>query len=241
MRNLTSRLAAPIRQRVDSGHSRPLLAALPTLGGALLVLVVGFAASIGWQPIVAVALVLTLVGLLNAAWAAVALGRRRRAADEWLLWGATARPSTALGWRAAELESPQLRSTLARGLWRIQREVRGGTRPGPVPLNTRALRLHLRLVCSLQERLDDRTRSVSARGMVLVNRLLTEPGSPLYTCEAQDEVLADALSDALLALDPVPHPRSPDPRPLMSGPAVAEPPFASTLRVWCGVGPWSVH
>ena len=75
--------------------------------------------------------------------------------------------------------------------------------PGPVPLNKRALRLHLGLLRALQERLEDSARPVSVRGMLLVDRLLTEPGSPLYS-SVPDGVLAEALSEALAAIDPVP-------------------------------------
>ena len=185
---------------------RPRAVALPSLGLALVVLAVGFAASIGWPWILATACSLVLVALLQAARATVALGRERRIADEGLLWGAPARQSSALlSWRAAELTSPRFRSTLAHTLQQIQREVRGGTRPGPVPLNTRGLRRHLRLVRALQERLEDHAHPVSAAGMVLVDRLLTEPGSPLYSCGAPDEVLAETMIQALLALDPLPE------------------------------------
>jgi hypothetical protein len=136
--------------------------------------------------------------------AAVELGRRRRVDDDWLLWGAAARPSSALlGWRAAELTSPRLRSILAHSLRRIVREVRGRAYPGAVPLNGRAIRLHLGLVDALSGRLDDHDRPVAAKGMVLVDRLLTEPGSPLYS-RVSDDVLAQALSEALAALDPGP-------------------------------------
>lgn len=130
--------------------------------------------------------------------------RRRRAADEWLLWGAVPRPSSALlSWRAAELTSQRMRSTLAHSLRRIEREVRGGTLPGAVPLNKRALRSNLDLVHTLQERLVDPAHPVSARGVLLVDRLLTEPGSPLYS-PAPVESLAEALSGALAALDDIP-------------------------------------
>ena len=147
---------------------------------------------------------LVAVGLLRWARAAAELGRRRRAADEWLLWGAAVRPSSdLLSWRAAELTSPRVRSTLARSLGGIERELRQASLPGPVPLNKRALRLHVGLVRALQARLEDSTRPVSVRGMLLADRLLTEPGSPLYS-PAPDDVLADALSDVLEALDPEP-------------------------------------
>ncbi len=99
--------------------------------------------------------------------------------------------------------SPRLRSTLAHGLLRIERETRGKTLPGAVPLNKRALHRHLGLLCVLQSRIEDRSRPVSIRGILLVDRLLTEPGSPFYS-STPDDVLAEALSDALAALEPAP-------------------------------------
>ena len=61
----------------------------------------------------------------------------------------------------------------------------------------------LGLLCALHSRLGDRDRAVSVRGILLVDRLLTQPRSPVYS-SAPEEVLADALSDAIAALDPVP-------------------------------------
>ncbi len=183
---------------------RPLTAALPQLSLALLVLAVGLAAAIEWPWVLAVAGFLMLVGALQAARAALELERRRRAADEWLLWGAAPRPSSALlSWRAGELTSPRLRSSLVQSLRRIEREVRGGALPGAVPLNTRAIRRHPGLLRTLRERLEDQERPVSVRGMLLVDRLLTEPGSPLFS-SAPEDVLAEAIGDALAALDPAP-------------------------------------
>ena len=206
MRNLVSDLPVQPRRRANGNRpAHPLLAALPAFGLALVVPAVGLAFSIGWPWVVAVACSLVFVAVLQAARAALVLGRRRRTADEWLLWGATARPSSALlSWRAAELTSPRLRSTLAHSLARIQREARGETLPGAVPLNTGALRRHVHLVGDLEQRLEDRTLPVSARGMVLVDRLLTEPGSPLYSSPVPDDVLAEAVLEALWALDSVP-------------------------------------
>ena len=180
---------------------RPLCAALPQLCLAPLVVAVGLGASIRWPWVVAVASALLLVAFWRALKAAVELERRRRIADQWLLWGAAARPSSGLlDWRAGELTSPRLRTTLARSLRRIEREVQGGTLPGAVPLNARAIRAHRGLVRALQERLDDLGCPVSVRGMLLVDRLVTEPGSPLYSY-AQDDLLAEAISEALAAID----------------------------------------
>jgi hypothetical protein len=180
----------------------PLVAALPQILLAPLVLAIGLGTGVGWPWVGVIACSLVGVGLAQAVSATVELGRRRRTADEWLLWGAATRPSSALlSWRAGELTSPRLRSTLAHSLKRIEREARGGTLPGPVPLNKRALRSHLGLLRALHERLEDRGRAVSPRGMLLVDRLLTEPGSPLYS-RVPDGVLAEALSEALAAVEP---------------------------------------
>ena len=196
-----------IRARKQQGPElpgRPILSALPQLTLAVLVLALGFGASIDWRWVVAVACAFVAAGSWQAVRTGVELGRQRRVADEWLLWGAAARPSSALlSWRAAELGSPRLRSALAQSLRRIGREVRGRAYPGAVPLNGRAIRPHLGLVDALSERLGDHDRPVSARGMVLVDRLLTEPGSPLYS-RAGDELVAQSLSEAMAALDPVP-------------------------------------
>ena len=171
----------------------------------MLVLAVGFAASIDWRWLAGLAACsVVCVALWQAFRAAIERARSRRTADDWLLWGAAARPSSALlSWRAAELSSPRMRSTLAQSLRRIGREVRGRAYPGAVPLNGRAIRPHLGLVDALHARLDALDRPVSARGMVLVDRLLTELGSPLYS-RAGDDVVAESLSEAIAALDPVP-------------------------------------
>jgi hypothetical protein len=190
------------RSRDSELPVHPLAAAVPEFCLALLAAAIGFA-GFAWQGAAIVVGALVLVALYRATRAAVELGRRRRSADEWLLWGATIRPSSALlSWRARELMSPRLRSTLAHGLLRIERETRGKTLPGAVPLNKRALRCHLGLLCLLQRRLADQDRLVSVRGILLVDRLLTEPGSALYS-SVPDDVVAEALTDALAALDPV--------------------------------------
>ncbi|HWB22264.1 MAG TPA: hypothetical protein VG652_05210 [Gaiellaceae bacterium] len=204
MKRLVGLAIGDLRERDAGARVSPLLVAIPELALALVVASVGFAAAVQWQWTLAVIFALALVALVRATRAAIERGQRRRTADDWLLWGAPARPSSALlSWRAEELQSPRLRSTLARSLARIESETRGRTLPGAVPLNKRALRLHIGLLRVLQARLADRDRPVSVRGILLVDRLLTEPRSPLYSFTA-DDVLAEALTDALAALDPLP-------------------------------------
>lgn len=191
-----------LASRSAEAPPRPFRAALPLLLVALLVLVLGFGAAIGWRLVVVLAGSLVVVAVLQAVRAAAERERRRRVADEWLLWGAVARPaSVLLSWRARELSSPRLCSALARSMRRIEHEVRVVAPLGPVPLNKPALRRHRCLVRALHERLDDQARPVSLRGMVLVERLLTKSGSPFYSFVPGD-VLAEALREALAALDP---------------------------------------
>jgi hypothetical protein len=178
-----------------------VVTALSHFGAGILIAAAGLGAGVAWPWIAAVAGVLVCAGLLRWARAAVDLGRRRRAADDWLPWGAAVRSSSPLrDWRARELTSARARLTLARSLRGIERELRGASLPGPVSLKSRALRHHAALVRALQGRLDDTSLPVSARGTVLTDRLLTAPGSPLYS-PAPGDVLAQALTEALAALD----------------------------------------
>jgi len=138
--------------------------------------------------------------------------RQRRAADRWLLGEAESPPAAELiAWRAGELTSRRCRATLVRSLRRIEHEVAGRAFPGPVPLNRRAIRMQLSLVRALERRLADHTRPVAAGGMLLADRVLTEPGSPLYS-GGDDALLADELSAVLAALEPRQEPSSPPTR-----------------------------
>jgi hypothetical protein len=168
---------------------------------ALGALLAGLAPPVGWPRALAAAGLLALVGAVRAGREALELDRRRRLADEWLLWGAAARASSPLlRWRADELTSPRLRVTLAHGLRRIERESRAAGATGPVPLNKAAIRRQLGLLHALAGRLEDRSRPVAVPGMVLAERLLTDPASPLY-CAVPDDAVAGALREALSALD----------------------------------------
>lgn len=171
---------------------------------AAMTAVVGLAAGVDWRWLIVVLLCFALLVVGGPIRAAMELGRRRHVADEWLLWGAAAHPSSSLlSWRAAELTSPKRRSTLARSMRRVQRDVSEETVSPLVPLNRRSIRRNLGLVRALQERLDDYSRPVDPRGMLLAERLITVPRSPLYSRNS-DDALAGALREALAALDPAP-------------------------------------
>ena len=178
--------------------------ALVHVGLAVVVVVVGLATGVEWRWLIAVLLGLGIVGVVDAIRVLMEKGRQRDAADEWLLWGAVAHPSSPLlSRRAAELTSPGRRSMLARSLRRVERDVSEETGAAPIPLNRRAIRRNVRLVRALHERLDDHSRPIDPRGVLLVERLITVPRSPLYSRDP-DDVLAASLGEALAALDPTP-------------------------------------
>ena len=72
--------------------------------------------------------------------------------------------------------------------------------PGPLPLNERALRDHSSLLLDLAARLRDRTRPVPVISLLLVDRLVSDPWSPIYSVVSEDE-LVGFLQEALDALD----------------------------------------
>lgn len=164
-------------------------------------LVVGVVVGIAWRAIAAIAVAIVLFGAFRA-WQAIGERERcRKLADDWLLWGAAVSPSAQLlSWRANELTSRRLRTSLARALGRIEREATGAVRPGALPLNENALREHSSLVHDLADRVRDRSRPATVTGLLLVDRLLRHPWSPIYSVVPEDELVHN-LQHALDALD----------------------------------------
>ena len=127
--------------------------------------------------------------------------QRRRSADRLLLGGAESHTGgDFVERRASELVSARNRKTLARSLRSIVREVEGRVLPGPVPLNRHGILSELDSVRELETRLADLSRPVAPRGVLLVERLLTEPGSPIYSKEHGHE-LHSLLAEARVALE----------------------------------------
>ena len=127
--------------------------------------------------------------------------KERRYADELLRDGADENGPTILSARAAELTSPRSRRALARSLERTARELEGRVLPSAIPLNRAGARPHLDLVRALAARLRA-AEPVSARGVLLVQELLTNGyGSPLYDRDRSTD-LRPALEECLSALEP---------------------------------------
>jgi hypothetical protein len=194
-----------VKQTAETQRPRHQIStALVQVGLAAVVVVVGRTAGVELRWLITVLIGFGLVALAGPIRALMQRGRQRDAADEWLLWGAVAHPSSPLlSRRAAELVSPRKRSMLARSLRRVERDGSKETVAAPIPLNRRAIRRNVFLVRALHERLDDHSRPIDPRGVVLVERLITVPRSPLYSRDP-DDVLAEALGEALAALDPAP-------------------------------------
>ena len=126
--------------------------------------------------------------------------RVRAAADAWIVRGYENRASQ-YAWRIDELTSQRERRLLGRSVRRIVPELAAGRRPGASPLNRFALRPFRSELIVLADRLDDFERPVSAAGILGVHRLLTEPGSVLYSRPSFDKQPRDIGAELGAILD----------------------------------------
>lgn len=139
------------------------------------------------------------VRLLNGLRTWRASASRRATADEWLLWGAEPRTSSELlSWRARELVAPHQRKELARLCRRFLAE-RGDPRCRAYAVNRVTLGRHLHLLRELADTLEDASRPVTPRGMILASRVLRDGAGPFFNTARADE-LGPMLSQALSAL-----------------------------------------
>jgi hypothetical protein len=169
---------------------------------AAISLVVGSAVGVESRLAVSIAVGLAAVGLLEFVRAWRELARRRRMADTLLLTGVRVHPSSdLLVWREAEVCAPRSRRVLARSLRRIVSECQRPRFRSSAPLDLRNVRRHVELIGALADRVGAVERPVTARGMVLVEELLTNAnGSPLYVGTSAREFAA-AVEACLVALD----------------------------------------
>ena len=149
-----------------------------------------------------------LVGPLSVVLLGFVLAARRweehhracKAADAWIARGYESRASR-YGWRIDELTAQRERRLLGRSVRRIVPELAAGRRPGASPLNRFALRPFRSELIALADRLDDFERPVSAAGILGVHRLLTEPGSVLYSRPSFDKQPRDIGAELGAILD----------------------------------------
>jgi hypothetical protein len=157
---------------------------------------IGIAGLVPREPALALGVMFALAAGSQAALARLALQRERRRADRMILAG---RRTEDLSWRLDELTSPTERRSLARSLERLVRTLDGRYRPGASPVNRPAARPLAPRFEALAAQLADVERPVDPRGVVLVERLLADESSPLYSGERAGE-LPRSLDDAFAAL-----------------------------------------
>lgn len=107
-----------------------------------------------------------------------ALHAARRAADDQLL--ASRLPSPRLAWRVAELTDPDHRVDLGRALADVVHASDERLLPNAKPINRGAVRECRAQLLELASCLFDTERTVSPRGVLLVEQLLNDSGGPLY-------------------------------------------------------------
>jgi hypothetical protein len=127
-----------------------------------------------------------------------ALRGARRRADEEL--AATRLPPPRLAWRAAELVADEHRIDLARSLTDVVHAADERLLPAASPIARAAVRECRPQLLAIAARLFDLSKAVPARGVLLVERLLTGGASPLYGRGDAERLLA-AATDILVVLE----------------------------------------
>ena len=178
---------------------RPGRAALPLL--ALAVVALAFEASPQLRLAgLAAAACFVLAAAVRAERARAELRAIRRTADRLILADPhAAEGSDVVRWRMLELVAPATRNGLGREIDQLLRRMDPARMPSASPLRRGPARRRREQLQRLEERMLD-GRPVTARGVLLLRRVLQEPGSPLYDERAGD--LSRALARVLLELEP---------------------------------------
>jgi hypothetical protein len=127
-----------------------------------------------------------------------ALRGARRRADEEL--AATRLPPPRLAWRAAELIADENRIDLARSLTDVVHAADERLLPAASPIARAAVRECRPQLLAIAAQLFDVSKPVSARGVLLVERLLTNGSGPLYG-RGDPERLLVAAANIVAVLD----------------------------------------
>lgn len=110
-------------------------------------------------------------------------------------------PPLRLAWRVEELVATKNRLDLAHSLRSLVRDAQPKYLPSASPFNRLAVRAESDRLNDVASRLADLERPVAARGVVLLDRLLTDGSGPLYDREVGDD-LGPTLDRILDALEP---------------------------------------
>lgn len=142
-----------------------------------------------------------LAAMVRAAHASAELRSVRRVADRLILADAHgAEGADVVRWRKLELVLPASREALAREIEQTLRRADPARLPSAAPLRRGVTRRNEELLRKLEERMRD-GRPVTARGVILLQRLLREPGSPLYD-DVRESRLPRAITTVLTELEP---------------------------------------
>jgi len=178
---------------------RPGRAALPLLALALVALALLASPELRLAGVAAAAC-FALAAVVRVERAQAELRAIRRSADRVILASKTGgEGSDIIRWRTHELVAPETRDELAREIEQTLRRADPARLPSASPLRRGVARRHRELLQRIEARLLD-GRPVTARGVLLLRRLLQDPGSPLYDEHAGD--LSRALGRVLLELEP---------------------------------------
>jgi hypothetical protein len=180
----------------------PLGAAAPLFALAGVALLLEAAPDLPWAVGVCVAALFLGAGSARLAQQWLVVRQLRGIADQLILRGSGrgATPSPLIAWRTSELTSRAHRRAVAGEVHRLVHELDATSLPGAVPLNRAAARPFGRELELLAETLAG-DKTVSARGVLLAQRLLTSSRSPLYNRDAA-ETLSAQLRRVRAALAP---------------------------------------
>lgn len=178
----------------------PLRAARPFLVLSLVPLVAGVTGLIPRLDGFVLGALFAGAGALRAVIEYRRLSSLRHLADRQLLGSAAPRPPELVVWRTGELTSERSRRVLAKALRGVVSELDSRRLPGSSPLNRSGARPHAGLIQALADRVGDLERPVSARGILLVEDLVTDGWGPLYARNRVGEIGA-SLRRCLTTLD----------------------------------------
>jgi hypothetical protein len=173
----------------------PYLALVPVAAAATL------AGRLAWAALIAVTIASAACAAGRAAHGWVQIVNMRETADRWIISRSGVQPTDALlQARLDELVSAKSRTQLAAALRRIATNARQhGWKLATIPTNQK-LRPYADELARIADALGDTQTPVSARGIAMVNQLISQGGSPLYDSR-QAEALPSTLRFTLLALE----------------------------------------
>jgi hypothetical protein len=178
---------------------RPARSAAPLAALALVALLLVFVPDVPRLAAAIAALAFGLAAVVRAGLERRALTQLRASVDRVLVRDVPLPWSPLLFWRCGELTSTEARERLAASIGRIERAAAAAVLPGSAPINRGAVRTHRGELDAIADRLL-LPEPVSARGVLLVRRLLDDPAGPLFSRDRAPE-LAGELRQALTALD----------------------------------------